>query len=145
MKKLLLSIQRAWKHLFDVRTKPSLIEQIRRSYNKNVNVLISDKHKDADLSLFGGDVLIYPKDTRIGRILIDTGIAKSWSEVNGSRWKNYEIPWGYSDLFLDGLCIQMEDMWEKRRNWNGCRLHRLTILRWEDVDKKTPFPYTIAN
>lgn len=117
------------KKFFSPRLKPSLIEKIRRSYNKNINVLISDKHDEADFSLFGSkEVLVYPKDTRIGRILIDTGIAKSWSDINGSAWKNYEIPWGFTDLYLDKLSIRKSDGF-------GERPHRLTILRWGDVDK----------
>ncbi len=104
----------------------SLIQKVRESYNKDINVIISDKHNELDFSLFGTrDVILYPKGTKIGRILIDTGLAKSWAEVNGSHWKNYEIPWGFTDLYLDGLSI-----WNKRF-W-GKRPHRLTILQWED-------------
>lgn len=109
--------------------KKSLIQKIRERWNKDINVIIADKVEDVDLSLFGrftffSEVLHYPPETSIGRILIDTGLAKSWSEVKGSHWKDYEIPFGFTDLYLDGLTV-----W--KRDFFGKRPHRLTILRWE--------------
>ena len=56
-----------------------LIDSLKNAFNKNVNVIIG-KPETHDASLFGGEDYLYYEDASIGRILIDTGLAKSWSE-----------------------------------------------------------------
>lgn len=127
------SIIKMFDRMFATVLRKSYISTVNSRWNKDFNVLISDKHDEADLSLFGNEeVMIYPKGTNIGRILIDSGLAKSWAEIKGSFWKDYEIPEGWTSLLLDGLSIQREDWWNTRRNFSGIRPHRLTILKWED-------------
>jgi hypothetical protein len=101
--------------------------KIKKHWNKNVNVIIGKGLLKDDLSLFMKNppkeqILRYPKNTKIGKILIDTGIAKSWSQINGSCWKNYKIPIGFTDLYLNRLSIWNGEFW-------GERPHRLTILK----------------
>lgn len=127
-------MKRFLERIFKVKLEKSYMQFLRSSYNKHANILISDNHRKADIDgfFFGEEVLVYPKGTSIGRIFIDIGLAKSWSEVNGTQWKNYQIPDGFSELFLDGFSIQKENMWDTRRNWSGFRPHKISILKWED-------------
>ena len=113
------------------------IQKLRGMWNKDINVIISDKYSKADFSLFAGEeVIVYPKDTKVGRILIDTGIAKSWAEVKASQWGKYEIPWGWTKIELDNLKIRPDGYWETRRNWHNFRPHNVHILRWEDKEEE---------
>ena len=97
------------------------------SWNVNANIVIGKPFLKCYKELFGGEPVKRYGKTSIGKILIDCGIAKSWSQVKGSFWKDYEIPKGYSELYLDGLKLQ-EGTWEEKTNWSGFRPHRITIL-----------------
>ena len=102
-----------------------ILEGIKKAYNKNINVIIG-KGKISNNILFGkGEkVLMYPKGTKIARILIDTGLSKSWSQINGTFWKNWIIPFGFTDLNLNNISI-----WKGKGY--GLHPHRLTIMNYE--------------
>jgi len=99
------------------------LDIVKKQFNKNINVVIGTRFLKNDRTLFDdAPILRYKAGTRIGRILIDTGICKSTSEVKGTFWKDYQIPIGFTDLFLDGAKIYKGKFWGKQP-------HRLTILR----------------
>lgn len=97
------------------------------SWNVNANIVIGRPFTKGDKILFGGESVKRYATASIGKILIDLGIAKSWSEIKGGFWKDYEIPKGYSELYLDGQKLQ-KGTWEEKTNWSGFRPHRITIL-----------------
>lgn len=105
------------------------LETIKSAYNKEIQVVIGKPLRRWGRELFGEDapILRYPPGTKIGRIFIDTGLCKSWSELNGTKWKNYVIQKGFTDFFLDNLRLQKYPM-EKMNSLSGFRPHRVTIL-----------------
>lgn len=132
------------------------LEKIKASHNKNVQVVIGKPLMRWGRELFDEryPILRYPAGTKIGRIFIDIGICKSWSQFEGTHWKNYEIPKGFTDLLLDGLKVQKYDMAD-RDDLSGFTPHRISILNlampWEELIKRGIIyygggvtPYSIA-
>lgn len=105
------------------------LEKIRASHNKVVQVVIGKPLMRWGRELFDPKhpILRYPAGMKVGRILIDSGICKSWSQLSGTRWKDYTIPKGFTDLFLDGLKVEKYDMAE-RDDLSGFTPHRVSIL-----------------
>lgn len=99
-----------------------ILEKLKKLHNKDINVIIGNPLKYDDLLFFSTkEVLVYKPGTNIQRILLDTNIAKSWGQIKGTFWKNYTIPIGFTDLYLDGLSIWKGEGF-------GNHPHRLTIL-----------------
>jgi hypothetical protein len=112
------------------------LESIKNSHNKEIQVVIGKPLRRWGRELFDQDVPIlrYPEGTKIGRIFIDTGIAKSWSEVNGTHWNSYCIQKGWTDIFLDNQKIQKYTL-KEMKNLSGYRPHRLSILNLSKTEE----------
>lgn len=116
-----------------------LLAKIKATHNKNVQVVIGKPLMRWGRELFddGYPILRYPSGTKLGRIFIDIGLCKSWSQFDGTHWKNYDIPKGFTDLLLDGLKVQKYDMAD-RDDLSGFTPHRVSIL---NLSKNTTGTY----
>ena len=102
----------------------AILDKVRKAFNKDINVNIGQP-TIKDKTIFGTEeVLNYPSKTKISRILIDTGLAAGHSQLNGTSWKNYQIPKGFNDFYLNGLQI-----W--KGTGYGRHPHRLTIMNYD--------------